>query len=113
MEDLKAKAEQLTQDVGDMLDTYYHLTMIKVADKTSTVSTGLFTVLVISLLSLSVFLFIGIGLSVWMGELLNSTIAGYFVVALFYIVLMLLFIALRKKVIHPFIRNIVVRKFDL
>ena len=113
MEELKAKAEQLTQDVGDMLDTYYQLSIVKIAEKTTDISIGLFSVLIISLISLSVFLFIGIGLSVWMGELLNSTIAGYLVVALFYIVLMVLYILLGKKTIHPIIRNIVVRKLNL
>ena len=113
MEELKAKAEQLTEDIGGMLDTYYKLAVIKTAEKATSVSTGLLTVLIISLVSLSIFLFIGIGLSVWMGELLNSTIAGYFVVALLYIALLMLFIALRKKIVHPVIRDLIVRKLNL
>lgn len=113
MEELKAKAEQLTNHVGDLLDTYYQLAVVKGAEKATDLTTGIFTVLVVSMVGLSIFLFIGIGLSVWMGELLNSTIAGYFVVAAFYILLMVLFISLRKRLFHPTIRNLIVRKLKL
>jgi hypothetical protein len=113
MEELKAKTEQLTSDIGDLLDTYYKLTLIKATEKATSLSTGLFTVIVISLVSLSIFLFIGIGLSVWMGEVLNNTIAGYFVVALFYILLLVLFVKLRRKLVHPIIRDLIVRKINL
>ena len=110
MEELKAKAEDLTDHLGELLNTYYELTMVTVSQKTARTAAGGFTFIVICAFSLCVLLFLGVGLAVWLGEVLNNAAAGYFIAAGFYILLMVIFWLLRKKVILPFIRNFIVRK---
>ena len=110
MEDLKAKAENLTSNLGDLLNTYYELTVVTVAQKTARTAAGSFTFIVICAFSLCALLFLGVGLAAWIGEALNSRPAGYFIVGGFYILLILIFYLLRKSVVLPFIRNFIVKK---
>jgi len=110
MEELKTKAENLTNHLGELLNTYYELTVVTVAQKGSRTAAGAFTFIVICAFSLCVLLFLGIALAVWIGSLLESPAAGYFIVGLFYILLIVVFYLLRKKVILPLIRNFIVRK---
>jgi hypothetical protein len=110
MEELKAKAENLTNHLGDLLNTYYELTVVTVAQKATRAAAGGFTFLVIVIFSLCALLFLGVGLAIWLGGLLNSPAAGYFIVAGSYILLVIIFYALRKKIILPFIRDLIVKK---
>ena len=110
MEELKAKTENLTNHLGDLLNTYYELTLTTVAQKGARAAAGGFTFIVICFFSLSALLFLGLGLAVWIGDLLENPAAGYFIVGGFYILLMIIFYLLRKKVVLPFVRNFIVRK---
>jgi hypothetical protein len=52
----------------------------------------------------------GIGLSLYLGKLLQDAAAGYFIVAGFYLFLVIVFYLLRKQIVFPFIRDFIVRK---
>ncbi len=111
MEEFKLKAETLTKSVGDYFDTYYKLTVLKAADKaTGMVASSLAGVAVI-FLGIFVLFFSGLALGIWFGQLLDNVIAGYLLVAAFYLLLIFLLFVLRKKIVFPFIRNLIVRKF--
>jgi len=111
MEEFKLKAENLTKSVGDYFETYYKLTIIKAADKATGIVASSLAAVTILLLGIFVLFFSGIALSVWFGQLLNNAIAGYLLVAAFYLLLIIILVALRKKIVFPFIRNLIVRKF--
>jgi len=110
MENLKTKAEDLTTHVGDLLDTYYQLGVANLTQKAARTAGGLFIFIISCFIALCVMVFVGIGLSIWVGSLVNSPVAGYFIVAGFYLLLLALFYALRKKLFLPFIRDFIVRK---
>jgi hypothetical protein len=55
-----------------------------------------------------IFLFIAIGF--WLGDVLESRAAGFFCVAGFFALMIVLIFALRKKVIVPAIRNMIIKK---
>ena len=111
MEEFKLKAETLTKSVGDYFDTYYKLTVVKAADRATGIAASSLAGLAVLFLGIFVLFFFGLALGVWLGELLNNAVAGYLLVAVFYLILIILLVALRKKIVFPFIRNLIVRKF--
>src|SRR5215213_1064870 len=111
MEEFKLKAENLTKSVGDYVDTYYKLTVVKAADKATGIAASSLAGFAILFLGIFVFFFVGLGLGVWFGNLLDNQVAGYLLVAAFYLLLIILLVALRKRIVFPFIRNLIVRKF--
>ena len=107
---IKDTVGDLTGHIRDYAETYYKLTVLKVADKAT--SAGASALVVISLATLGVFgiLFASLGLAYWIGNLLESRVGGFLIVAGIYFLAVVLIIAMRKKIIFPFIRNSIIRK---
>jgi hypothetical protein len=110
MENLNTKAANLANHVQDIAQTYYELTRINVAQAGSKAVARAFLFFLLAGLMLCILLLTGIGLSLFLGKLLNDAAAGYFIVAGFYLVLVLFFYLLRKQIVFPFIRDFIVRK---
>lgn len=111
MEEFKLKAEALTKSVGEYFDTYYKLTVVKAADKATGVAASSLAGLATFFLGIFVLFFSGLAAGVWLGDLLDNQVLGYLLVAAFYLLLIILLVVLRKRIVFPFIRNIIVRKF--
>jgi hypothetical protein len=109
MEELKTKVSDLAEHTGDLLDTWYRLAVIKATKKGAKIATAGITLFVISAFALCVFLFIGVGLALWLGTMMNAALA-YFIVAAFYLVLIIAFWMLRKKLVFPIVRDFLVSK---
>jgi hypothetical protein len=107
--ELKDKADDLMDHAGDYFETYYKLSLIKLTEKSSTAGSAIIGILLVLLLTIFFILFIGLGLSWWIGGLLESIVAGYFIVAGIYLLIILLVIFMRKKIIDPFFRNFLVK----
>lgn len=110
MEELKAKATNLADDVGRLVDTYVKLAKVKAVEKSSAIISIIITAIIAVFLLMCFLFFIGIAASLWVGKLLENPIAGYLSVAGFYLLLIIILIALRKKIILPMIGNIIIRK---
>lgn len=111
MEEFKLKAETLTKSVGDYFDTYYKLTVVKAADKATGVAASSLAGMATFFLGIFVLFFSGMALGVWLGQVLENPVLGFLLVAAFYLFLIILLVALRKTIVFPFIRNLIVRKF--
>lgn len=107
---LKDKAEDLTEDIGDYLETYYHLKVLQLTDKAANVASISMASVLVIVLMVFMFLFLGIALGLWIGDALHNMIAGFAIVAGIYGLLGLIIIGLRKNVIQPFIRNSIIKK---
>jgi hypothetical protein len=110
MENLKDKAEELTEDIGEYIETYYNLKVLQLTNKVAGVASVSMATLLICISSFFFLLFLGIGLGWWIGEALHNMVAGFCIVAGVYALLTLLVLAMRKNVILPMIRNIIIRK---
>src|SRR5687767_4891079 len=110
MENLNTKAANLANHVQEIAQTYYDLARINVAQAGAKAVARAFLFFLLAGLVLCILLLVGIGLSLFLGNLLNDAAAGYFIVAGIYLVLVLFFYLLRKQIIFPFIRNFIVRK---
>jgi len=110
MEEVKDKIEDLTNHLGDLGETFYKLTLIKATEKAAQLVAGAVTTVAVCVTGLFVLLFGGLALSWWLGDLLNNRIGGFLLGALFFLVLMIVALLLRKKIISPFIKNLIARK---
>jgi Flp pilus assembly protein TadB len=110
MEDLKEKTADLADHVEDMADTFYRLTILNVTQKATNIASGAITMIVVSVLGLFVLLFLGVALSWWLGDLLGSRTGGFLLGSAFFLLLLGVILLMRRKIIFPFIRNLIISK---
>jgi hypothetical protein len=107
---IKEKIESLADQTHDLAETAYKLALIEATEQITKVASSTIIISVLLLLFNFLLLFIGFGVARWIGDALEDPKAGYFIVAGIYLLLILLVIAMRKKVIVPYFRNAIVQK---
>ena len=110
MAELKERADDLLEHAGDYIETYYQLGLLKVTEKSTAAGSAIIAAVLLTVLSIFFILFLGLGLAWWIGSMLDSIIAGYFIVAGLYLLIIVCVIMMRKKMIDPFLRNFLVKK---
>ncbi|HEV7783141.1 MAG TPA: phage holin family protein [Chitinophagaceae bacterium] len=110
MEDIKDKTEELISHTGEYLDTFFKVSLLKVTKKTTDIASAAIGLMVTCVLGLLVLFFAGFGAAWWLGDIMDSRIGGFMVVAGFFIVIAFILISLRRKIVFPFIRNSLIRK---
>jgi uncharacterized membrane protein YkgB len=110
MEELKSKAESLTHSISNYLDTFYKLALVNLTQKATNVTAGILAGITTFFLFILTLFFIGMGLAWWIGGLLNSRAAGFFIVSGFFILVMAVVIILRKKIVFPFLKKAILKK---
>jgi hypothetical protein len=110
MDDLKEKTADLVDHVEDIADTFYRLTIINVTQKATNVASGAIAMIMISVLGFCILLFLGVALSFWLGDVIGSRTGGFLLGSAFFLVLLLVLLALRKKIVFPMIRNLIISK---
>ena len=109
-EGIKESASDLVDHVTDFLETYYQYIAINVAQKSVNLASGAVNFVIVIFLCLLVVSFAGFGLAWWLGTVIDSRPGGFFLVAGFYLIIMIALIVMRKKLIFPFLRNLITRK---
>jgi hypothetical protein len=109
-QEIKEEAKDLAEHVTDFLETYYQLLTINVAQKGVNIASAVINAVVLCFLGLFAFGFIGLGLAWWLGNVINNRAGGFFITAGIYLVIIIVLIAMRKKVLFPFLRNLITRK---
>ena len=111
MDDLKEKTADLADHVEDLANTFYKLTVVNVTQKTTNITSAVILAIIYTVLGFLVLVFGGIALSWWLGDLVNSRTGGFLLGSGIFLVVLLILAAMRKKIIYPYIRNTIVRKF--
>lgn len=109
MNDTKNVISDLSSGVMDYVETWYKLTLVSGTRKATHAAASLLTIVSVVFLGLFVLFFGGMALGIWLGNLLDNAIAGYALVALLFLVIMAILIMLRKKIVFPFIRDLIIR----
>lgn len=107
--DLKEKATDLVDHVEDLANTFYKLTVVNLTQKTSNITAGIIVSIFVGVMAFFVLLFSGMALAWWLGDLLENRTAGFLLGAVFFIVVSLIALSLRKQIAKP-IRNFIIRK---
>ncbi len=110
MEELKTNAQSLKTHVGDYVNTYVQLAKAKATQGASNAASGAVIGIAAFLFGLFFLFFVFCGLALWIGSLIGSTAGGFFIIAGFFLILIVLVIALKTKVIVPAVRNAIISK---
>lgn len=93
----KDNIESLFEQAGEYLETRIDLYKLKAVDKSSDVVSSLVAKLVLLLLLFVFIVIMNIGISFFLGELIGKTSYGFFIVAGFYLLCLLVFMLMQKK----------------
>jgi len=110
-QNLKEDAKDILNHAGDYAETFYKLNLLRFTKKVSDVASGLVNSVLIFFISLCILLFISFAGAWWLGDVTNSRALGFLLIAVFYLLIIFVLVLMRKKVISPFIRNTLIRKF--
>lgn len=108
MEDLKTSASHLKDHVSEYVQATVQLYKAKATKGASSAAAGATIGILAVVLGLFFMAFLFTALAWWLGTLLESPALGFLCVAGFFLLLIILIFALRKKVIIPMIRNAII-----
>jgi hypothetical protein len=111
MNDLKEKTTNLADHVEDLADTFYKLAVVNVTQKTTSITSSLIGTILICTFGFFFLLFGGLALSWWLGSVVGNRAAGFLLGGAFFLVVMVVLLAMRKKIIFPYFRDLIIRKF--
>ena len=109
-QEIKDGAKDPVEHIGDFLETYYQLLSINIAQKGINIASALINAVMLCFLGLFTFGLVSLGLGWWLGNVIGSRAGGFFITAGFYLIIMVVIMIMRKKVIFPFLRNLITRK---
>lgn len=110
MEEQKDIFAEFGKSIIDAANSGYKLAIIKGTRKLTHMVSFIFMVTTIVLLGMIILLFIGVGLAIWLGNMLKNPSAGYILVALFYFIIMMVLIFMRNRIIFPLMRNAIIKR---
>lgn len=84
------------------------LIKLQAVEKTSRLGGAFFTIIVLGLMGVLILLFLSLTAAAFLATLLGSLYWGYGIIALFYIILAIVVMILRKKVIDKLVTNFLV-----
>ena len=108
MEDLKTKATHLKDHASEYVKTTVELAKAKATKGASNAAAGATIGIAAVVLGIFFLAFLFTALAWWLGGILESPALGFLCVAGFFLLLIILIFALRKKVIVPMIRNAII-----
>jgi hypothetical protein len=109
VDDLKEKATGLAENVEDLANTFYRLTLLNLTQKTSNLAAGMIVGIAVAILAFIVLLFAGIAVSWWLGDLLDNRVAGFLLGAGTFLIILLIMVLFKKQIISP-LRDLIIRK---
>jgi uncharacterized membrane protein YqjE len=112
MEEQKQSFFEETQDlVEEYVGNRLQLLKLQTAEKSAKLVSLLLTVLVMALLCFFILLFLSITAGYFLAQKTGSLFTGFGIVAVFYVLLLVVILYLRKRVLDKYISDTVVRIF--
>jgi hypothetical protein len=101
----KITLTEIKKQFADYLELRLEVIKLFTYEKTARIGSGLASALVLIFLSLFFLLFLFVTLGFYFSSLTGSYTIGFGIITGFYLILLLVFIALRKKVFEKFLSN--------
>ncbi len=109
MSDIKACAGETGEHITDYFETFFKLLGVKIIKKGVHFSASVLFAITICFLGVFVLFFASFAAGAWLGNLVNNRIAGYLIISSFFLLLIIIIALFRKRLIFPFIRNVMVK----
>lgn len=97
MDDFKSYISELRKELNQYVNLRMELMQLTIYEKSAKVVAAFASSMVMAFLGFFLMLFIFLALANWFGEILGSLAVGYGIVAGFYLIMLLIFMAIRKK----------------
>src|SRR5215510_12245537 len=94
-------SRSMTQDVGDLVDTYIELARANATKKTAEAASYSVSGVCMVVLACFAIFFAGFGLAWWLGQLLSNVTAGFMIVAGIFVVFFVLLLLFKEQLLHP------------
>lgn len=110
MEDNNLLLEALVKRATEYAKSSYELAKLKALDKISDIVSGIIVNAIVFVLFVSFMIFLNLGLAFWLGEILGKIYYGFFVVAVFYIVVAVFVYFFINKCLKKRICNYIIKQ---
>lgn len=107
---LAERSRHVSDIISDLYQSYLKLGLVHLTDKGSGIVSISIVLLVSASLALFVLFFVGLGIGFWLGQQLGSMLAGFGIVALFFLLLAVALFTTRNRFLIPLIRNLIITK---
>tara|TARA_R110002050_G_scaffold239974_1_gene376168 strand:- start:2999 stop:3403 length:405 start_codon:yes stop_codon:yes gene_type:complete len=102
--------EKLYEKAKKYTETSAELLALNTVDKTADVLSSLTSIVLLVIVVAMFTLFINVGLSLFLGSLLNAYYLGFFIVSAFYFVVALILYVYKDKLIKTPVANLIIEK---
>ncbi len=113
MEDNVNNIETLLENTAAYGKTSFELVKLKVLDRTADKLSSFFPQTIVAFIVVSFLLFLSLGLSLWLGELLGRIYFGFFVIAGAYAFIALIMHLFMRKRLKRVFYDFLIRSYDL
>lgn len=111
MENLATAVELLYKKAEQYSKTSFELLQLNTIAKISDVLSSLSVIIAIAIVAAMFTLFINVGVSLYIGKLLNDYALGFFIISGFYFVLGIIVLIFRNAIVKIPIDNLIISKF--
>ena len=108
--DFKVAIERIIHHTKEYIETRYQLIVFNIHDKSAVLFSSMTSVIVITVLALFILLFSSIGVSWYIGEVTGHKSVGFFCVAAFYFLILIIVYKFRETWIKIPVSNYLVKK---
>jgi hypothetical protein len=102
--------KSLLEKSQDYLETKIEIARLKTISKSSDILSTIVVLISVIILGILFFLFICIGLALWIGHLVGYAFGGFFIMGGFYGIVLLLIYLFREKWIKAPVTNVLIKK---
>ncbi len=110
MEEKAFKDKNLLDKLKEYINNRIDIIRIDFIEKSSEIISKILTAVIISLFSLFIFIFLSVGLALYLGNLFNDTATGFFIVAGIYALLVVILAIGRKFFFETPLINFQIKK---
>ena len=103
---LKKTADHIKQYAESKMELF----RLEIADRIANTVSSLSSIILITVFSLFIFMFLSIGAAMWINKTYNDSSMGFFVVGGFYLLITIILYAFREKFIKVPVINILLHK---
>lgn len=111
MQEKKGFFEETEEMVEKYVNDRMLLLKLQASEKAAHLTALLVSGIAIGMVAFFILMFLSIMAGYFFAELTNSLFYGFGIIALLYIILLIILITMRKKILHDFVANTVVRIF--
>ncbi|MBC7777071.1 MAG: hypothetical protein H7246_16685 [Phycisphaerae bacterium] len=102
-----SRLEEIARNIGEYLDTRWEIIQLNVTERGLSAVTTLVSGLLLTLFGSIILIFAGIGTAILIGQWLENPAIGFFIMAMFMIVMMILALLFARNYIHTYITDTV------